>query len=113
MNVCCSGVHSGAEGAKKCNGRSIFGMLACLGSSENLAYHRSSAFCPEKKHLLDDFLRAIQELNALLSQQTQAVMDGDPDFSRFDILLHLAHERKDLAKYTWINHVETHKCQEG
>jgi hypothetical protein len=88
-------------------------MLACLSSPENVVYHRPLAFCPEKKRLLDDFLRAIQELNALLSQQTQAVMDGDPDFSRFDILLHFAHERKDVAKYTWITHVETHQCEEG
>jgi hypothetical protein len=70
-------------------------------------------FCREKKQLLSEFLRAIHELSDLQSQQTQAVIDGDPDFSRFDILLHLAQERKDRAKYAWIAHVEAHHCEEG
>ena len=70
-------------------------------------------FCQEKNLLRGEFLRAIHEVNALQSQQTQAVILGDPDFSRFDILLHLAQEKKDRAKYAWIAHVETHHCEEG
>jgi hypothetical protein len=71
------------------------------------------AFCEEKNRLLRDFLQAIQELSALQSQQSQAVIDGDPDFSRFDVLLHLAQEKKDKAKYAWMAHVELHHCEEG
>jgi hypothetical protein len=70
-------------------------------------------FCEEKNRLLGEFLAAIRELNALLSQQTQAVIDGDPDFSRLDLRLHLAQEKKEQAKYRWIAHVETHHCEEG
>jgi hypothetical protein len=70
-------------------------------------------FCPEKNRLQKEFLKAIHELSVLHSQQTQAVIDGDEDFGRFDILLHLAQEKKDQAKYTWIAHVEQHGCQEG
>ena len=70
-------------------------------------------FCEERSRLLDEFLSAIQELSVLLGQQTQAVIDGDADFSRFDVLIHLAHERKDRAKYSWIAHVEVHRCAEA
>jgi hypothetical protein len=70
-------------------------------------------FCEEKNRLRGEFLKAIRAVNALLSQQTQAVIEGDPDFSRFDVLLHVAHERKELAKYAWIMHVESHHCEEG
>ncbi|MDR3703421.1 MAG: hypothetical protein P4L56_27480 [Candidatus Sulfopaludibacter sp.] len=61
---------------------------------------------------MDAFLEAIRELNALQSQQIQAVIDGDSDFTRFDVLLHIAQEKKDRAKYEWISHVETHRCEE-
>jgi len=70
-------------------------------------------FCKEKNRLRGEFLRAIHEVNALQSQQTQAVILGDPDFSRFDLLLHLAQEKKERAKYAWIAHVEAHHCEEG
>ena len=74
-------------------------------------------FCEEKNRLLGEFLKAIREFTELQSQQTQAVIDaaanGDADFMRFDILLHMAQERKEWAKYAWIAHVEEHGCQEG
>jgi hypothetical protein len=70
-------------------------------------------FCAEKQRLLDEFLAAIREIFALLSQQSQALIDGDSEFSRFDLLLHLAHERKDAAKYALIAHIEAHHCEEG
>jgi hypothetical protein len=70
-------------------------------------------FCREKNELREEFLEAIHDLNQLQSQQTQAVIDGDPDFNRFDVLLHFAQQRKDRAKYAWIAHVEAHHCEEG
>lgn len=70
-------------------------------------------FCEEKARLQDEFLTAIQELNALLSDQTRSVIEGDSDFSRFDVLIHLAQEKKDRAKYAWIAHVESHHCGEA
>jgi hypothetical protein len=74
---------------------------------------REVAFCKEKNRLLNEFLDAIHEMTALQSQQTRAVIEGDPDFSRFDVLLHLALEKKEKAKYAWIAHVESHHCEKG
>jgi hypothetical protein len=70
-------------------------------------------FCEEKNRLLDEFLQASREMMALQNQQTQAVIQGDSDFPRFDVLIHLAQERKEIAKYAWIAHVELHGCGEG
>ena len=67
-------------------------------------------FCEDKNILQQHFLQAIRELNALLAEQTKAVIDGDTDFNRFDILIHVAQERKEMAKYAWIAHVESHGC---
>jgi hypothetical protein len=67
-------------------------------------------FCKEKNSLQNSFLQAIHELNTLQAEQTQAVVDGDSDFSRFDLLLHRAQLKKDSAKYALIAHVESHGC---
>jgi hypothetical protein len=67
-------------------------------------------FCEEKHRLSDEFLEAVHELNAVQYQQTRAVIDGDADFPRFDVLLHRAQEKKERAKYAWIGHVEQHRC---
>jgi hypothetical protein len=70
-------------------------------------------FCQEKNRLLDGFLQASREVMALQNEQTTAVIQGDADFPRFDVLLHLAQDRKEMAKYAWIAHVESHGCEEG
>ncbi|HEY2015784.1 MAG TPA: hypothetical protein VGH38_19915 [Bryobacteraceae bacterium] len=59
---------------------------------------------------MDEFLEAMHEVNMLLSQQIRAVIDEDPDFNRFDLLIHLANEKKDRAKYAWMIHVDSHNC---
>ena len=70
-------------------------------------------FCREKNRLQNEFLKAIHELSTLQSQQIRAVIEGDEDFARFDVLLHLAQDQKDRAKYAWIAHIEQHGCHEG
>jgi hypothetical protein len=70
-------------------------------------------FCEQKNRLLKEFSAAIHELVEIQSQQTQAVIEEDPDFARFDVLLHMALERKEQAKYAWIAHVESHHCEEA
>ena len=60
---------------------------------------------------MNEFLAAIQELTTWQNEQTQALIGGDPDFTRFDVLLYLAQERKEKAKYAWIAHVESHQCE--
>jgi len=70
------------------------------------------AYCPERKRLLDAFLESIRELSDVQAQQIRAVIDGDPTFTKFDLPLHFAQEKKDRAKYAWITHVEEHGCHE-
>jgi len=87
-------------------------MLDCLGNSGK---HQPTSvpdigFCEEKNRLQGDFLQAIREYNVLLEQQTGAVIAGDEDFSRFDILLHDAQDQKERAKYLWMMHVDSHGC---
>lgn len=67
-------------------------------------------FCPTKRRLMDAFIQTVHEMNEIERQQVRALVDGDPDFSRFDTMLHYAQEKKDMAKYAWIAHVESHSC---
>ena len=69
-------------------------------------------YCEERYRLLDEFLRAVRELNLFQTQQTRAVIRGDRDFARFDVLIHMAQDRKDAAKYGWMAHIEQHHCEE-
>ena len=90
--------------------------MSCLGLAHEREPERVKipkiAFCGEKNRLQQEFLESVRELLALQNQQTQAVIHEDPDFARFDILMHLAQEKKERAKYAWIAHVEQHHCDE-
>ena len=68
------------------------------------------SFCPENQRLLNLFGEAVQELMLLNEQQFIAIVNGDPDSSRFDLLIHMATEKKQQAKYDYLHHVETHGC---
>jgi hypothetical protein len=70
-------------------------------------------FCEERLHLVQAFVDAVRELGQWQSEQVQAIIGGDPDFGRFDILIHMAAERKEQCKYAVIAHVETHACEEA
>jgi len=74
---------------------------------------KGRTFCAEKVRLEGEFLKAIHELIALHAQQTQAVIDEDPEFSRFDLLIHSAGEHKDRTKYILMAHIEAHGCGEA
>ena len=86
--------------------------MSSQGGQARGKYVPEVGYCEEKVRLQDEFLAAVQEISFLHSQQTQAVIDGDPDFSRFDVLLHLSQEKKNKAKYAWMAHVESHHCGE-
>lgn len=68
------------------------------------------AFCAEKHRLTQEFVEASREMLAWQTQQSQAVIDSDPDSRRFDLSLHQAAERKDHAKYALMAHVDSHHC---
>jgi hypothetical protein len=72
-----------------------------------------TGICEVKKRLLDEFLKAIREVTLLLSQQAEAVIEWDSEFSRFDVPLHLAQQKREAAKYALIAHIEAHHCEEG
>ena len=67
-------------------------------------------FCEESRRLLDAFGDAVQDLVLLHEQQFLAIVDGDPDPHRFDLLVHMATEKKQAAKYAYLEHQETHGC---
>ncbi len=68
------------------------------------------AFCEEKFRLLDEVAAAIRELAGFQSLQLEAVIEGAPDFGRFDHVIQAAIDRKREAKYAFLRHVETHGC---
>jgi hypothetical protein len=69
-----------------------------------------AAFCRESRNLLDAFGEAVQELLLLHEQQFQAIVAGDTDSDRFDVLIHMANERKHHAKYAYLLHLGAHGC---
>lgn len=71
------------------------------------------AFCAERMRLLAEFSDACMDLMKFINEQIDAVIANDPDFDRFDALLHMASERKRAAKYAYIAHLQSHGCHEG
>lgn len=67
-------------------------------------------YCPEAQRLLDAFGEAVHELVRLHELQFLAIVDGDSDAGRFDLLAHDAIERKHNAKYAYLEHLHAHGC---
>jgi hypothetical protein len=59
---------------------------------------------------LDALGELVQDLVLLHEQQFLAIAEGDSECNRFDILIHMANEKKQQAKYAYLHHVETHGC---
>jgi hypothetical protein len=66
--------------------------------------------CRENRRLMEDFAAAVKELFGLHEQQFYAILDGEEDCNRFDLLIHMANEKKQQAKYAYIRHMEAHGC---
>jgi len=66
--------------------------------------------CAEQRRLLDMFGEAVQEMLLLHEQQFVSIVAGDLESHRFDLLIHMANERKQQAKYAYLQHVDTHGC---
>ena len=90
----------------------VLSVLGRLGAMKSRQLNRltDARLCVEKQRLTDAFLSASHELMELQHQQTRAVIEQDPDFSRFDDLMHIAREQKDKAKYALIAHISEHRC---
>jgi len=68
------------------------------------------AGCGEHNRLLDQFAAAVREVIDLHEQQFLAILEGDSECHRFDLLIHMANEKKQSAKYAYLRHVEAHGC---
>ena len=68
------------------------------------------SFCPDGKRLLEEFGQAVKELVALHESQFLSIVNEEPDSNRFDLLIHMASEKKREAKYVYMRHVEEHGC---
>jgi CheY-like chemotaxis protein len=66
--------------------------------------------CEEYRRVLKEFGAAVHEVLRLHEEQLVAIVQGDDDSSRFDLLIHMANEKKQMAKYAYIRHVESHGC---
>jgi hypothetical protein len=66
--------------------------------------------CETAKRLLEAFGEAVKTVLTLHEEQFLAIVDGDSDAGRFDLLIHEALEQKQNAKYAYLNHIETHRC---
>ena len=69
-----------------------------------------SLYCEQARRLLDVFGEAVHELVELHRQQFEALVEGDADSTRFDLLIHMANEQKYTAKYAYLTHVVDHGC---
>jgi CheY-like chemotaxis protein len=77
---------------------------------EKIAIAVRKSGCEEHDRLLSEFGLAVQELLTLHEHQFHAIVDGDNESSRFDLLIHMANEKKNRAKYAYLRHVESHGC---
>jgi CheY-like chemotaxis protein len=66
--------------------------------------------CQVYNRLLDEFGTAVRELIKLHEQQFLSIVEGDMECHRFDILIHMANEKKQMAKYACLRHIEEHGC---
>jgi hypothetical protein len=71
---------------------------------------QSGFWCGERERLREHFVQAMREMVDLQAQQTQAVIDNDDDFMRFDDLILMARLAKDEAKYALLAHLSDHRC---
>ena len=67
-------------------------------------------YCDDAKQILDTFAEATRDLFRLHEEQFSAVVAGDVDSTRFDVLIRMANERKCQSKYMYLHHLETHGC---
>lgn len=66
--------------------------------------------CQEHYRLMQDFAAAVKDLLDIHQQQFRAIVEADPECNRFDLLIHMANEKKQQAKYAYLRHVESHGC---
>jgi CheY-like chemotaxis protein len=79
-------------------------------SGHAMSRNDSGLRCEEHYRLMQEFAGAVKDLLDLHEQQFRAIVEGDLECSRFDLLIHMANEQKQQAKYAYLRHVESHGC---
>jgi hypothetical protein len=80
------------------------------GAKQNGQSQHSTGYCETARQLLEAFGEAVQAVVSLHEQQFHAIVDGDANAGRFDVLIHAANERKQNAKYAYLSHLHRHGC---
>jgi hypothetical protein len=70
-----------------------------------------SGRCPDNERLLNAFGEAVRELLIFQEQHFVALVNGEADPERYELLIHLASEKRQAAKYAYITHLEEHGCE--
>jgi hypothetical protein len=78
--------------------------------SDAVAKWQGINLCVECRQLLHTFGEAVHDVVTLNELHFRAVIDDEPNPHRFDLLIHAATERKQNAKYAYVQHLETHGC---
>ncbi len=81
-----------------------------VGAKKNEVSHKPRGYCDTAKQLLEAFGEAVQQLVSLHELQFHAILEGDANAGRFDVLIHEANEKKQNAKYAYLNHLHRHGC---
>jgi hypothetical protein len=90
--------------------RSMVPSMSAEDSGKGLRPAQGLIYCREAQRLLENFGEAVRAVIKLHEQQLLAVVEGDPDAGRFDLLAHDVNERKQNAKYAYLQHLEAHGC---
>jgi hypothetical protein len=89
------------------------GATVGIGDLPSKSSSKTLIYCEEGRELLEAFGANVHELILLHEQQFLAVTNGDPECDRFDLLIHMANEAKQRAKYCYLEHLETHGCSKS
>ena len=71
----------------------------------------NGARCPENERLRNLFGEAVTELLLFHEQQFGALINGEADLERYELLIHVASDKRQTAKYALLAHIESHGCE--
>ena len=66
--------------------------------------------CDECLGLRNAFVEAVHDVVALNERHVLAVLDDEANPHRYELLIQAANEKKQYAKYAYMQHRETHGC---
>jgi hypothetical protein len=112
LRACYERMNIGIPGAIRIAGRSFNRTRMEL---ENAAVQKKEpssceVYCDTARRLLEDFGEAVSVVLQFHQDQFHAIMEGDGDAGRFDVLIHEANEVRQNAKYAYLSHLHQHGC---